>query len=179
MNEFITAHKDQLIQSGIILVVIVLIRVILRKTVKKIGQRSDFNEARMLLMGKYFNFLFLLTAIAIALLIWGVNFQSLGVILSSVFAVVGVALFAIWSILSNITAGVILFFSFPYKIGDKIKIHDKDHPIEALIEDIKSFHLLLRTDAGEIITYPNNLLLQKAVSIVEKDAYQDDGSDSL
>ena len=43
----------------------------------------------------------------------------------------GVAMFAQWSILSNITSGIILFFSFPFKIGDLILIHDKDFPIEA------------------------------------------------
>jgi small-conductance mechanosensitive channel len=104
---------------------------------------------------------------------------ELSLIFSSVFAVIGVALFAIWSILSNITSGVILFFSFPYKIGDKIKIHDKDLPIEAIIEDIKAFHLHLRTLEGELITYPNNLILQKAVSLVEKDVYLDEDKSSL
>jgi small-conductance mechanosensitive channel len=99
-------------------------------------------------------------------------------VFSSVFAVLGIALFAIWSILSNITSGVIMFFSFPYKVGDKIKIHDKDFPIEAVIEDIRAFQLHLRQDNGDLVTYPNNLILQKAVTLVEKDAI-DDGSDAI
>lgn len=88
-------------------------------------------------------------------------------------------MFAIWSILSNITAGIILFFSFPYKIGSRIKIHDKDLPVEAIIEDIKAFHLHLRTLDGELITYPNNLILQKAVSLVTKEQSEDEGKDAL
>ena len=75
--------------------------------------------------------------------------------------------------------GIIMFFNFPYKIGDKIKIHDKDMPIEALIEDIKAFHLHLRTDEGELITYPNNLILQKAVSLIQKDVFLDEGKNAL
>jgi small-conductance mechanosensitive channel len=59
-------------------------------------------------------------------------------------------MFAQWSILSNITSGVILF-SFPFKIGDIIKIHDKDFPITAEIEDILAFHVSLRTADGEMI----------------------------
>ncbi|MGB5370458.1 MAG: mechanosensitive ion channel domain-containing protein, partial [Flavobacteriaceae bacterium] len=73
-------------------------------------------------------------------------------------------------ILSNVTSGVILFFSFPFKIGDQIKIMDKDildklEPDETIfvIEDIKAFHVHLRSANGEIMTYPNNLMLQKAV----------------
>jgi len=79
-----------------------------------------------------------------------------------------VALFANWSILSNITASFILYFTFPYKIGDRIRIHDKDLPVTAVISDIKGFYTLLVTDEGEIITYPNNLLLQKGVSILQE-----------
>jgi hypothetical protein len=62
-------------------------------------------------------------------------------------------MFATWSILSNITAGVILFFFFPFRIGDTIKIHDKDFPIEAEIDDINAFHVFLITAEGEKITY--------------------------
>lgn len=75
-----------------------------------------------------------------------------------------------WSILSNITSGIILFFSFPYKIGDFIFIHDKDFPIEAEIEDIGAFHVYLKTKEGEMIVYPNNLMLQKGISILKHPA---------
>jgi len=106
-------------------------------------------------------------------LVWSVNYQDLGVMLSSVFAVIGVALFAQWSILSNITAGVILFFSFPFKIGNTIRILDKEllDPNNSdldqfVIEDIKAFHLHLRRSNGEILNYPNNLVLQKGVILI-------------
>ena len=88
--------------------------------------------------------------------------------ISSIFAVVGVASFAQWSILSNITAGIIIFFSYPFKIGDKIKIHDKDFPIEGEIDDIKAFYIILKSFDGETITYPNNLLIQKGISVIYK-----------
>jgi MscS family membrane protein len=52
----------------------------------------------------------------------------------------------------------------------KIKIHDKDYPLEAVIEDIRAFQLHLRQDNGDLVTYPNNLILQKAVTLVKKDA---------
>lgn len=73
-----------------------------------------------------------------------------------------------------------MFFNFPYKVGDKIEIHDKDFPIRAIIEDIRAFHLHLRLDNGDLVTYPNNLILQKAVTLVEKEAMSDDdGSDAI
>ena len=75
-------------------------------------------------------------------LYWFGDLKAMGfcVALGSTFAVVGVALFANWSILSNVTASFILYFTFPYKIGDRIRIHDKDLPVTAVIEDIKGFY---------------------------------------
>ena len=85
-------------------------------------------------------------AIIMGILIWGVNLKEIGLIFSSLFAVLGVALFAIWSILSNVTAGIILFLNFPFKIGDRIKILDKEIEYDGnyLIEDIRAYHIHLR-----------------------------------
>jgi len=136
--------------------------------IRKIGKISDIVEARTLLITKYVSVLLTFLGVGALTFIWGVNFKDLGLLFSSIFAVIGVALFASWSILSNITAGVILFFSFPFKIGDRVKILDKDIESEEpyLIEDIKAFHVNLRKDNGELLVYPNNLMIQKAVTLV-------------
>jgi small-conductance mechanosensitive channel len=97
----------------------------------------------------------------------GLGYSEVSVFLSSIFAVVGVGLFAQWSILSNITASMIIFFGFPYRIGDRIKIADKDEDMRGVIEEISMFHVILRRDDGNLITYPNSMLLQKAVIKIE------------
>ena len=149
------------------------IRAIIVIAVKKIGKRSGTTEVRANLIGRYATVTILLVGFLIESFILGADFGDIAVVFSSVFAVIGIALFAIWSILSNVTSGVIMFFSFPYKVGDKIKIHDKDYPIEAIIVDIRAFQLILREDNGDLVTYPNNLILQKAVTLIQKDALDD------
>ena len=109
------------------------------------------------------------------LIIWNIKFRDVGIAFASVFTIVGVALFASWSILSNITAGVVLFFSFPFKIGDRVKIMDKDIEGEEpyLIEDIRAFHVNLRKENGELLVYPNNLMMQKAVTLLSDQTLRD------
>lgn len=179
MYDFFTTYKSQIGFTVFIIFVLLIVQFSLKKAAHKVGKRGEINFTRTRLIFKYINFLILILAFFSLSLAWGMDLTDISLIFSSVFAVIGVALFAIWSILSNITSGIILFFSFPYKIGDKIKIHDKDVPIEAIIEDIKAFHLHLRTLDGELITYPNNLILQKAVSLLEKDVRIDDGKSNL
>ncbi|WP_340199044.1 mechanosensitive ion channel domain-containing protein [Ascidiimonas sp. W6] len=168
MKEFLIAHYDALIKSAITIVWLILIRLVADKSIRRVGKISDINQVRTRLIIKYVNAGIILIAIATLSFIWSVDFKEIGLLFSSIFAILGVALFAQWSILSNITAGIILFFSFPFKIGDCIRIQDKDFPTEAIIEDIKAFHLILKTQDGEIVTYPNNLILQKGVSIIQK-----------
>jgi small-conductance mechanosensitive channel len=107
-------------------------------------------------------------AIITLTLIWGVQTKDIFLVLSSITTVVGVAMVAQWSILSNITSGIILFFAFPFKIGDIILIHDKDYPEEGQIEDIGAFHVTMRSKDGEIVIFPNNLFFQKGISIIKK-----------
>ena len=172
-------NRNQIITTIAILLGLWILQFIMKKAAQKVGHRSEIHITRTRLMFKYINILVTIIAIFLLSLTWGYNAQEIALIFSSLFAIIGVAMFAIWSILSNITAGIILFFSFPYKIGSRIKIHDKDLPVEAVIEDIKAFHLHLRTMEGELITYPNNLILQKAVSLIEKEYHADEGKDAL
>jgi len=170
MTTFFETHQSQIIYSAIVLIVLFFIRTLIVLSVKRIGKRSGTTEARANLIGRYVTVTLILIALLIEAYILGVRTSDLTLIFSSVFAVIGIGLFAVWSILSNVTSGVIMFFSFPYKVGDKIKIHDKDYPVEAIIEDIRAFQLILREDNGDLITYPNNLILQKAVTLIQKNA---------
>ncbi|WP_299365491.1 mechanosensitive ion channel domain-containing protein [Winogradskyella sp.] len=170
MTKFFEAYQSEIIYSVVVLIVLFIIRTIIVLSVKRIGKRSGTTEARANLIGRYATVTLVLIALLIEAFILGFDTRDITLVFSSVFAVIGIGLFAIWSILSNITSGVIMFFSFPYKVGDKIKIHDKDYPVEAIIEDIRAFQLILREDNGDLVTYPNNLILQKAVTLVKKDA---------
>ena len=153
----------------VLIVVTLLLRLISAKLIRRYAKLSEIIDHRVNLVIKYNNIFITILFVIALIIIWGVQTNDIFLTISSVITVVGVALFAQWSILSNITSGIILLFSFPFKIGYNIRIHDKDFPIEAEIEDIRAFHTLLKTKDGEVISYPNNLLLQKGVSVVTTD----------
>lgn len=156
----------EIIATIVIIAAVFMLRMVTAKLIKRYARTSEILEHRTNLVIKY-TFIVINTLGLVALIVvWGVQTDYIFATLSTLLTVIGVAFFAQWSLLSNITSGIILLFSFPFKIGDIIKIHDKDFPIEAEIEDIRAFHTHLRTKDGLIITYPNNLLLQKGISIL-------------
>ncbi len=170
---FINDYIKEEISTGILLLIVFLLRLMISKLVRRFAKSSEIIEHRTNLVIKYIHLLITILAIIAFIIIWGVQTKDIFIAVSSFTTVVGVAMFAQWSILSNITSGIILFFSFPFKIGDIIKIHDKDFPIEAEIEDIRAFHVYLKTKDGEMITYPNSLLLQKGISIIKDNSFDD------
>jgi len=181
MSELFTNYQTEFLTTVLTLGVLIITRFLSTKAIRKVGKISDLNDIRTRLILKYVSIGHVVLMVSALLLIWGVNIREVGLILSSVFAVIGVALFATWSILSNITAGVILFFSFPFKIGDHIRILDKEleDVKEFWIEDIRAYHVHLRNSDGELVTYPNNLFLQKAVTILKPEEVDTEGSDAL
>jgi small-conductance mechanosensitive channel len=162
-------YLPELLQTAIVIVFHLVLRWILVRVVKRYSRQSEKVEHRTGLIIKYIDFAIIFLIIFGLTLIWGVQISDVGWVMSSVFAVIGIGFFAQWSILSNITSGVIMFFTFPYKIGDFIIIHDKEYNFEGTIEDIKGFHIVIKTNTGEIITYPNSLMLQKGVTVVKPD----------
>ncbi|WP_149275533.1 mechanosensitive ion channel domain-containing protein [Pareuzebyella sediminis] len=171
MKALFLEYQTEILATVITIAVLLILKFITDKTIRRIGRISDIVEARTLLIQKYVSILLTLLGFGIISFVWGVNYKEVGLVFSSVFAVIGVALFAQWSIISNITAGVILFFSFPFKIGDRVRILDKDIESEEpyLIEDIRAFHVSLRKGNGELLVYPNNLMMQKAVTLIYSD----------
>jgi small-conductance mechanosensitive channel len=168
MEKFFETHLQELLSSLILLIGLLITKFVTTKAIKKVGKISDLNKSRTKLIIKYTSVGITVIGFVALLIIWGVKLKDLSLVLSSFFAVLGVALFATWSILSNVTAGIILFFSFPFKIGDKIKIQDDDFPLEAVITDVRAFYIELKTDEGYLVTYPNNLFLQKGVALISK-----------
>ena len=173
MQHFFETNQNEIINSLVIFSIFFVLQSTVRYVIRRMANSKRKNKGRVKLIGRYVIVTFFLIFLLIEAFVLGVKIQDLVVLFSSVFAILGITLFANWSILSNVTSGIVMFFSFPYKIGDKIKIHDKDLEIIAIIEDIRSFQIHLRKNNGNLVTYPNSLLLQKAVTLIEKDAIDD------
>lgn len=131
-------------------------------TIKKLGADKSVDIYHLNLISKTVTMSLVAFFSIVLFSLLGVEYSQISIFLSSVFAVLGVALFAQWSILSNMTASLIIFFGFPYRVGDRIKVVDKDDDVSGVIDEITLFHVLIKRDE-ELITYPNILILQKAV----------------
>ena len=162
--------SKELLLSIAVVVCILLVIVLTSRAIRKFGKMGaiDMNKRKVIFYLNYF-IIYLMGGIALAI-IWGINVKEFTVFISSVLAILGVGFFAQWSILSNLTASVILFFSHPLRLGDRIRVQDKDFNWTGVVEDISGFYLFMRTDDGRRVTIPTNLVMQKGIEILEGNA---------
>jgi small-conductance mechanosensitive channel len=132
----------KILWSIAVIIFVFFTRLFIARSLKKIQVKFSFQKARILVTNKI-----------ITILIY----------ISSFLTILGIAFFAQWSLLSNITAGIILYINYPVKIGDTITVLEKDNNITGEIRDIGAFFITLKTQENELITMPNSIILQKNI----------------
>ncbi|MCB0501186.1 MAG: mechanosensitive ion channel [Bacteroidetes bacterium] len=169
MFESLEPIEIRLLQTASIIVFFTITKAIINRVVNKTLLNFDFGLQRKRIALKATNFIiFILSSVSIVA-VWGLKGSQVLTFLTSILAVIGVAFMAQWSLLSNITAGLILFFGHPLKIGDYIQIQDKDFPMEGQIQDISLFFLFIRTTDHKTYTIPNAVVVQKTLTILKKE----------
>jgi small-conductance mechanosensitive channel len=153
----------RLIETAAGIVVYIFLRMLLYRYIDKTVAIQLMHKTRSKIVKKAVNLILILTIAIFILIVWGVDPSEMVYFLSSILTVVGLAMIAQWSILSNITSGIILFFSHNIKLDDTIIVIDKDYEIEGRISDIGLFFVILKTTKGEVITIPCNVFIQKMV----------------
>jgi small-conductance mechanosensitive channel len=159
-------HILKFIETAIVLALFVVMHIATRRGINNMLKKFHFTLQRRKITLRMINLLLTIIAVVFISAIWGVKQTDIVVFISSVMAILGIAFVAQWSLLSNITAGLILFFNHPLKIGDHIKVIEKDFVIEGIVNDITFFFIHIKTENREKITISNTVILQKTISIV-------------
>jgi len=93
--------------------------------------------------------------------LWGINIESVWVMVTSILALIAIGFFAVWSLLSNVLAGVLLFFTGIIRIGDSIEILPDN--IKGKVVKVGTLFTLLKDEESNVFSIPNNLLFQKYI----------------
>ena len=155
--------KIQIIETVIVLIVYVTIKILLHLYIDRIVSTNVSSKKRSKVVKKAINLIVFSIFLLVIFSIFGVDQSELAVFIGSVLTVIGIALFAQWSILSNITSGIIIFFNHSARLDDTITILDKDYEIEGRISDIGLFFVIIKTVDNEQIDIPNSVFLSKMI----------------
>jgi len=157
----------QILETLIILAVYIAAFFLTKFGISNTLKKTHVERARRKMIIKAIHLLSTITAIVLVASVWGLEQNKIALIAGAILTTLGIAFFAQWSLLSNITSSIILFFNHPLKLGDTIKVLDKDYPFEGEVTELTSFFLHLKTKNGDVITVPNAIILQKPILITD------------
>jgi small-conductance mechanosensitive channel len=173
MDDVFTTLRLEIIETIVLIVAMIGVKLATTKAIKRILTSLEFDLQRKRISQKIVNLFILLVGGIVLAAIWNIDRKELFVFFTSVLTIIGIAFFAQWSILSNITASLILFFNHPLRIGQFIQVFDKDYTVEGKLEDISFFFMHVRTKENQIVTIPNNLVLQRTILMKTETSKED------
>ena len=158
----------QILASVFLGIIYLLAKAAFRKIIYLRAHKKEFDQSRAIYVRKLINNLLLLLCVILLGAAWEVSIKGLSIYFASFFTVAGIGLFAQWSVLSNVTSSLILFFYFPIRIGSRVKILDGSNIIEGQILDLTLFSVKIQDDNGDEIYLPNNVAIQKGIVSIKQ-----------
>jgi len=133
---------------------------------KKIQREKKLARNRYYTIKRLINLFSLVILVALFVIIWGIKIKNLWVNLTGILAMIAVAFFAVWSLIGNILAGIIIFFTSPFKANDEIEILPDN--VKGKVLAINTFFTLISDAEENIISIPNSILFQKYIKKIKK-----------
>jgi small-conductance mechanosensitive channel len=157
---------QKIIISIIAFLFISLFSHVLKRTSKEISLKRGIKKTRYFAVKRLISFVSVVILITALILIWGVNIKDLWVSVAGLLAMVAVAFVAVWSLVGNILAGLILYFTTPFKINDVIEVLPDG--IKGKVLAINTFYTVISEEDENYINIPNSLFFQKYVRNIRK-----------
>ena len=164
--------SDQLLLGGQVLLIVLAAYLLQRLVVRgltRLSLRYPLPPELLLPVRGGIRWFIIGGALIMVLERFGVSATVLWTAISGFVAVVAIAFFAIWSVLSNLLCAVLILTVGPFRLGDVVEIVEAvDKPIvKGRVVDINLLYTTLEevseTDAPAIVQVPNSLFFQKAV----------------
>lgn len=165
MMQYIKLYETQVAITAAILFICLVIYRLGRYVVVSFGKKHNIRHSRQLKLSRFIYYSALLLAAISVVTVWGIKLTSIWVLTTSVAGFLGVAMFASWSLLSSILAAFVLFFTTPFRIGDSVSFRDNDVTVSGTVVDMTLFYVFIETEDRSRVAVPNNIILQKAVTI--------------
>jgi small-conductance mechanosensitive channel len=160
-------YKLQIIETLVILGIYILLYFAFKTIINNFLKKTRLDRGRRKMAIRSMQLFTTIASIILLTGIWGFKQSEIALFASSILTALGIAFFAQWSLLSNITSSVLIFFNHPVKLGDSIKLLHKDYQYEGEVIELNYFFVYLKTRENEIITIPNSHFFDKSFTLSE------------
>ena len=161
------AFNIQIIETLIILGCYIILYFIFKTVINNFLKKTRLERSRRKMAIRAVQLFTTITAIILLTGVWGFKQNEIALFASTILTALGIAFFAQWSLLANITSSILIFFNHPIKLGDYVKVLHKDYHYEGEVTEMNYFFVHIKTNENEIITIPNSHFFEKSFSVTE------------
>ena len=115
------SYKIQIIETVVVIAGYIITHYITKIVVNNSLKQTHLQRGRRKMIVKATHLFSFITATILLSAIWGLEQNEIAVFVGTILTALGIAFFAQWSLLSNVTSSLLLFFNHPIKLGNKIK----------------------------------------------------------
>lgn len=130
-----SAYTLQIVETLAVFLLYLIFFIVTNKVINNALKKAHLQRARRKITIKALHLLATIAAFVLLASIWGLEQNEIAVFASTILTAIGIAFFAQWSLLSNITSSIILFFTHPLRLGDTIRVLDKDSAFEGEVTE--------------------------------------------
>ena len=157
----------QIIETLLVIVGYVISYFMVKSVINNALKRTQFERGRRKMTIRAVQLFTTITALILLTGIWGFRQNEIALFASTILTALGIAFFAQWSLLTNITSSILIFFNHPIKLGDYIKVLHKDYNYEGEVIEMNYFYVHIKTAKNEVITIPNSHFFEKSFSVLD------------
>lgn len=162
MNEWLPA----LIPLVLALVAISLVFGLFRRLRQRLTGKRPQHEREIRLVTRLLSNLVAVIIVLVLLEVLNVPLGNVWTAVSTVIALVAIGFFAVWSILSHLTAAVVLMLQRPFRPGDMLQFGDEEY--RGKVIQTGAFFTRVEDADGGHSQIPNNLLFQKRFRVTHE-----------
>jgi len=153
----------KLIQTMLVLFGVILLFNLLKASARQTQKKFGIRRSRYLAVRRLLRTSSMLLGGVLLLVVWDVNLKNIWIHLTGILAVTAIAFFAVWSLVGNLLAGILLYFTSPFKLDDEIEVMPDE--IAGTVLAINTFYTVLQNENGDFISIPNSLFFQKYIRV--------------
>jgi len=156
-------------QIALIVLAAWLLRLVLRRLVRRIGERYSLPPELVIGSRRLTSFVIYSSALLLILDRFGVSGTVLWTAFTGFAAVAAVAFFAAWSVLSNIFCTLLIFTIRPFRLYDQVELLENGEKpgLKGQVVDINLIYTTLQESLPDgqdtVLQVPNSLFFQRSI----------------
>ena len=160
-------YKIQILETLLIVSIYIIVYFVFKIIINNFLKKTSLERGRRKMAIRTVQLFTTITAIIFLTGVWGFKQNDIALFASSILTALGIAFFAQWSLLSNITSSILIFFNHPVKSGSYIKVLHKDFNYEGEVIEMNYFFVHIKTKENEVVTIPNSHFFDRSYSVIE------------